>query len=84
MIVAEERYAVRPCGAAHGQRAIVVNAAVVEGPSHVDYVGMQRSNDVGPRRKVLAVNRLQGARCEHRRQDKFEKSSHPSITTSIV
>ncbi len=84
VIVAEDRYAVCPRGAANGERAIEVNAAVIEGLGQRDRIEMDRSDDVGTRRQVLAMNRLQGTRCKHRRQDKFGKSSHPSITTSIV
>ncbi len=83
MVVTEDWHAVRPCRAAHRERPIVINVAVVVGPSQVDCIEMQRSNDVGPRRKVLAMKRLQGTRRKHRRQEKFEKSLHPSMATAI-
>ena len=49
VVVAEDRYAVCPRGAADGECTVVVNTAIVERPGQGDGIGMQRSNEVGPR-----------------------------------
>ena len=49
VVVAEDRYAVSSGGATDGERAVVVNAAIVEGPGQGDGIGMQGSNDVSAR-----------------------------------
>ena len=58
VIVAEDRYAVGSGSATDGKRAVVVNAAVVEGPGQGDRIGMQWGDDVSTRREVLRTRHL--------------------------
>ena len=53
VVVAEDRNAVCPCCVADGERAIEIDAAVVEGLGQRDCVGMERRDEIGAGSKVL-------------------------------
>jgi hypothetical protein len=55
MAIAENLYVVCSGDAADGKRAIIVNITVVERPGQDDRIGMQRSNRIGARSKILSL-----------------------------
>src|SRR5580692_8513389 len=55
MVTAENLYVVCSGGAADGKRAVVVNTTVVARPGLDDRIGMQRSDHIGARSKILSL-----------------------------
>ena len=79
VVIAEHRYVV-DSRAANGE-AVEVNTAVVKAPSQRDSIGMERSNEIGPRSEVLCPAGIYGHSSKKRQNQQSHSGRLPLFAT---